>query len=512
MVYHIFFFVSAVFSPPKVGHREFREGKQAGSEDSEPIVARRKSSSTSSQEKAKEHALFNSIRDVEAIRRLNRDSHYGGRSYTPSECSSSSHTSCPDPSGNLFHVSPQPELAKSPHLYPRPGDRPGDTSQNQVGPDNAEGGKDEPQFTATTSPIATPNDPEEEEDLVKHLMMSPPRERSRRVSEEDSLLVSPLGSVSSPPSFASSTDRWCKSDNQGPQAQSEMVKQNFSPSPTKSPTNHPEKDLSDTHLSWTYPNQQGLGSSLPVVPREEEEDLSEPCDDIYGAAEDSPSPTPEFRPSPEKTVNTVLAGLPPMSPVKLDPSEQDAILKKVLSEIDLQADREREARDLADSWKARNGSDLSEKQGYFSPGPGTSPFATNLVVKETKEQTALPSEIEEVLKDDHFGVTPKDLSFEKSSDTIIGDDVSQGGATRPDQVSNGPSGVGHIDISQGRSVEGEGDEEECGSGRFGNSLGSMMGWSSEIDSTQRAQNVHDKEDNARSEYIIFSNYLTCKLW
>ncbi|GFS04670.1 pleckstrin homology domain-containing family M member 3 [Elysia marginata] len=487
-----------VFSPPKITQREIRE-KPEPPDDPEPIVASRKSDLRP--ERRKEQAMFNSISDVEAMRRVTPMPQDDRVSYTPSDCSSSSHTSCPDPSG--FPISSPPpslDVKNSPHLYPRPSN----SSLKFGGIGDATNTKDgENQSLATCSPPASITD-DLEEDAVKELMMSPPRQRSRRVSEEDSWIISPSGGISSPLSFASPSDKWSKrSGNLGPLNQSEMIRQSRSPSPLKSGTSLAAEKFLDTQQIPPFEMDTEKSTSRVLEPGAE--DISEPFDDIYDPPSTSASPIPELeRDSKETSVanitkETSVANITANLPTpKLDPLEQDAILKKVLSNIDLQADRDREARDLADSWRARNAQALSVNHEVSSPRLGTSPYADDVLANKATEKNKSEA-LEQTLTVDN-----DDFSLEKSTDTVVAEDadtsVYQDSATiAADQGSREQSSAVNINVDSGRSMAGEDMEEDFESGRFGNSLGSMMGWSSEIDHKQKPKEIEAREDSSRTE-------------
>ena len=439
--------------------------------------------------------MFNNICDVEAIRRANPAAQDRRMSSTPSDCSSSSRTSCPDPSGFPISSPPQLTMAKSPHLFSRPND----LLQTQARKDDDGTIKDggSPHITQS-SPRASTADLGNT--MVKELMMSPPRQRSRRVSEEDSFLISPLGSVASPPSYASPAEKWSKAANLGPLTQSDILKQSRSPSPLKTSANNFVEELSDTQLPWTYhgENERGLSS----VPQPKVEDKSEPCDDIYAVSGNSQSPSLQEESIINcRNTNTISDDI---GTVKLDPLEQDAILKKVLSEIDLKADRDREARDLADSWTARN-------QGRQSPFQGSPHLSSNTLVSEATGEVSSKAG-EEFSKGQQFKITNEDLTVKESRDTINEKDGEVSSnldiAIKSNDICSDQrkSQSVDIDILSGETVLGEDNEDECGSGRFGNSLGSMTGWSSEIDPKLNPQKVKEKEDSSRSKF--FSKYST----
>lgn len=474
-----------VLSPAKVSERN-QEEKQ---DDAEPIVASR-ASSGSKLERQRDQAMFNNIADVEAIRRATAMFQEDRVSYTPSDCSSSSHTSCPDPSGFPISSPPSfPNMALSPHLYPRPSY----SSQKQESVEREKSVKDkENHVEGIASPPASISDGES--NMVKGSVMSPPRQRSQRVSDEDAWVISPSGGIMSLPAKVSPAHRWSKPGSPEAFNGSGMKEQTRSPSPLKAKAALVVDKLRNSQQAEVKENPQNVSKS-------EADDFSEPFDDIYHPASNSPSPIPELdQDSKDKYVDFAIKTIPV---VKLDPQEQDAILKKVLSNIDLQADRDREARDLANSWQARNSQALSANTDVSSPKQGLSSAANSIQPNKLKEvnhsKNLVPLSTNNCVLDD--------CSFEKSTDTITAEEAgvlldsnstAQSASAQEHRTRNGVN----IDTNQGMPVLGKDVEDEFESGRFGNSLGSMTGWSSKIDPRQRPTDVgvpEKQEDSSRTE-------------
>ncbi|RUS83814.1 hypothetical protein EGW08_008426, partial [Elysia chlorotica] len=477
-----------VFSSSKPTHTDAGERKPTEEEQPDPIIAPRESSSSSQgRERDQTPTVFNNISDVETIRQASLAAQDGCRSYTPSECSTSSHTSCPDPSGLPMYSSPLPSVAQSPHLFTWPSD----VTQKQVGPDNDGAIKDggSPCVTSSSPPVSAAGS---ENEIVKEIMMSPPRQRSRRVLEEDAYLISPLGRVSAPLPLPSPGDKWSKA---GALTQSDIVfTHSGSPSSLKARANNKVEEFSDPQLTRTYRSDQRKESPSVSQPKVELDDAPELCDDIYDVSGNSHSHGfGEERDIADRNMDTVDPGN-----VKLDPLEQDAILKKVLCEIDLQADKDREARDLAERWKARNIQSLSQKKESSLPQHSTPPSDNSLPSGDTgKALSKTPKENpkSEQVKLKHEGVPVKknkDAINEKDKESSLGLEIP---------VQSGNIGDDRVDtnIYGGRTVLGEDNEDELESGRFGNSLGSMTGWSSEIDPSVRPQQVKEREEHSRTE-------------
>ncbi|GFO42326.1 pleckstrin homology domain-containing family m member 3 [Plakobranchus ocellatus] len=470
-------------SSGKVLHRRPEEQKSRNPEDPEPIVASRSSSITSNQSRGETQAMFSSIRDVEAIRRIIHAPSDSQVSYTPSDCSSSSLTSCPDPSGRPLHGSPFNEILGSPHLYPRPSQLP-----------------EKPPEAGDVKILVDIAD-DLEKDFATQLALSPPRPRSRKVTEKDAEILSPRSSVSSDVPIVPTAERHFDFVHQGSDFQPEPKQRNVSPSPRRSQTG-----FADENLVATPPSQASAQQKLEktghssVHPSTSNNDI-EPYDDIYAARVKSPSPSAsEERTAKEKSFDELCAGLPA---VKLDPLVQDAILKKVLGEIDKQADRDREARDLADSWKAKNILDQTGNHEYATASKlSTSPSSTSLLSGKSNinNPVQLQRQVLQDIQDNDPNSILEDKQFEQSSDTITNETLPASQYVIRDcgQKVSDQSGTARRE-SDGRSVEGEASEEEYGSGRFGNSLSSMMGWSSDIDPKQKPRHVEPREDNSRTE-------------
>lgn len=318
----------------------------------EPIVSRRRRSQQSSNSFSSQHddslnpglgAMFSSIRDVEEIRRI-AAAHC---SFSPSEESTSSHISCPDPSsftdGCGKDHQPPPSYG-SPALYPRT-DLNFNTSPSKVRPlhsateyervnhnlsiDDIIAGDSQIVFdgetdlemsqASTTTVIPSASSVSSHDELNFGLPTTRPR--SRRVTEDENISLSPQ-SLNMPfsPSKAILVD-----DATIPLPQSSSVRPIVSVYPSSSPSSvvshrsiqeRPQEEITSSETTSAALNTNNSDCKMDTL--------------SLG------SPRPRGR-----TYEEICATLPPL---KLDALEQDAILKKVLQEFDDKADQERAAR------------------------------------------------------------------------------------------------------------------------------------------------------------------------
>ncbi|XP_059172053.1 pleckstrin homology domain-containing family M member 1-like [Physella acuta] len=229
-----------------------------------------------------------------------------------------------------------------------------------------------------------------------------------------------------------------------------------------------------------------------------------------------PSVTADVKDKPRlRNYEEICASLPPL---KLSEVEQEAILHRVLHEIDRQADKDRELREttaveqaqkvvypnshinkvvpLEDSvaWVASDINTHLKTQAKHSDTKSSVQKTSLVKPDKNKDNSDLLQEGRQIpdLNKEETGKPHQDASIEMSGGFETGDRPSEG-KLEPVQI---PSNTNQT----------ENEANDYSSGRFGNSLSGMSGWSSEFDAKSEKKNSELESSRGESFASMLRTY------